>query len=70
VELTPEISTGLPYATEERRAWRVCREAMAHGVCIRPLADVLYVMPPLAISLEDLDFLMNTLVATIDIVTS
>jgi adenosylmethionine-8-amino-7-oxononanoate aminotransferase len=38
-------------------------------VWLRPLADVLYVMPPLAISLEELDFIMNTLTSTIDDVT-
>ncbi len=70
LELTPDKSTGLPYPATERRAWRVCREAFTHGVWLRPLADVLYVMPPLAISLEDLDFLMNTLSSAIDAVTA
>jgi len=70
LELTPDKSTGLPYPAMERRAWRVCREALAHGVWLRPLADVLYVMPPLAISLEDIDFLMNTLSVVIDAVTA
>lgn len=66
LELTLNKATGLPYPAEERRAWRVCREALARGVWIRPLADVLYVMPPLAISLDDLDFLMDTMAAAID----
>jgi adenosylmethionine-8-amino-7-oxononanoate aminotransferase len=70
LELTPDKSTGIPYPAEQRRAWRVCREALARGVWIRPLADVLYVMPPLAISLDELDFLMETLAAAIDVVTS
>jgi adenosylmethionine-8-amino-7-oxononanoate aminotransferase len=69
LELTPDQSTGLPYPADERRAWRVCREAMARGVWIRPLVDVLYVMPPLAISLDELDFLMETLTAAIEVVT-
>jgi adenosylmethionine-8-amino-7-oxononanoate aminotransferase len=69
LELTPDKSNGVPYPAQERRAWRVCRAALAHGVWIRPLADVLYVMPPLAISLEEIDILMNTLAAAIDVVT-
>jgi adenosylmethionine-8-amino-7-oxononanoate aminotransferase len=69
LELTPHKSTGVPYPAEERRAWRVCREALARGVWIRPLADVLYVMPPLAISIEELDLLMETMAASIDVVT-
>jgi adenosylmethionine-8-amino-7-oxononanoate aminotransferase len=69
LELTPDKATGLPYPVLERRAWRVCRETLAHGVWLRPLADVLYVMPPLAISLEELDFIMNTLTSAIGDVT-
>ena len=69
LELTPGKSSGVPYPAAERRAWRVCREAVARGVWIRPLGDVLYVMPPLAISVEELDELMDTLAGAIDAVT-
>jgi adenosylmethionine-8-amino-7-oxononanoate aminotransferase len=69
LELTPDKSTGLPYPAMERRAWHVCREALARGVWLRPLADVLYVMPPLAISPNELDTIMNTLASAIDDVT-
>ena len=67
LELTPDKATGLPYPAHERRAWHVCREALARGVWLRPLADVLYVMPPLAISIDDIDFLMETLAEAIDL---
>ena len=63
LELTPDKATGVPYPADERRAWRVCREALARGVWIRPLGETLYVMPPLAISLEEIDRLMETLLA-------
>jgi adenosylmethionine-8-amino-7-oxononanoate aminotransferase len=69
LELTPDKATGRPYPFEERRAWQVCKHTLAHGVWLRPLADVLYVMPPLAISLDELDFIMNTLAQAIDEVT-
>jgi adenosylmethionine-8-amino-7-oxononanoate aminotransferase len=69
LDLTADKATGVPYPAEERRAWRVCREAIQRGVWIRPLGDVLYVMPPLAISLDELDTLMNTMAAAIDLVT-
>ncbi|MCI0493116.1 MAG: aminotransferase class III-fold pyridoxal phosphate-dependent enzyme, partial [Planctomycetes bacterium] len=70
LDLTADKATGVPYPAEERRAWRVCREAIQRGVWIRPLGDVLYVMPPLAISLDELDTLMNTMAAAIDLVTT
>jgi len=66
LELTPNKATGLPYPAEQRRGWQVCREALRHGVWIRPLGDVLYVAPPLAISIDELDYLMNALAAAID----
>jgi adenosylmethionine-8-amino-7-oxononanoate aminotransferase len=70
LELTPDKAVGLPYPPEERRAWRACREALQRGVWLRPLADVLYVMPPLAISTDELDTMMNILIAAIDTVTN
>jgi adenosylmethionine-8-amino-7-oxononanoate aminotransferase len=69
LELTQNKATGARYPFEERRAWRVSRESLAQGVWLRPLADVLYVMPPLAITLDELDIVMNTLAAAIDSVT-
>jgi adenosylmethionine-8-amino-7-oxononanoate aminotransferase len=69
LELTANKASGAPYPFEERRAWRVSRETLARGVWLRPLADVLYVMPPLAISLDELDIVMNTLSGAIDAVT-
>ena len=69
LELTQNKATGTSYPFEERRAWRVSRETLAAGVWLRPLADVLYVMPPLAISLDELDLVMKTLAAAIDSVT-
>jgi adenosylmethionine-8-amino-7-oxononanoate aminotransferase len=70
MELTCERTTGEPYPVAERRAWRVCQEALSRGVWLRPLGDTLYVMPPLAVSLEEIDRMMEALAASIDRVTS
>ena len=70
LELTPDKSNGLPYPALERRAWQICRETLANGVWLRPLADVLYVMPPLAISIDELDIIMDTLTKAIDKMTA
>ncbi len=69
LELVEDKTAGRPYPAEQRRAWRVCREALARGVWIRPLGETLYVMPPLAISTAEIDQLMDTLSAAIDTVT-
>jgi adenosylmethionine-8-amino-7-oxononanoate aminotransferase len=46
----------------ERTGFEVCRAARRHGVLIRPLGDVVVLMPPLGIGDDDLD----ALVAAVD----
>ncbi len=70
LELTADKSTGAPYPADQRTAWTVCGAALRRGVWIRPLGDVLYALPPLTISLDELDFLMSTMTAAIDEVTA
>jgi adenosylmethionine-8-amino-7-oxononanoate aminotransferase len=55
VELVRDRATKEPYPWKERRGWRVCESAMAEGVLVRPLGNVIVIMPPLAIELEQLD---------------
>jgi adenosylmethionine-8-amino-7-oxononanoate aminotransferase len=73
LELTPDKTTAVlypaAYPPEDRRAWHVCREALARDVWLRPLGETLYVMPPLAITADEIDQLMNTLSAAIDHIT-
>jgi len=70
LELASDKRAATPYPADERRAWRVCRAALDKGVWLRPLGETLYVMPPLAITLDELDWLMSTLSAAIDEITS
>jgi adenosylmethionine-8-amino-7-oxononanoate aminotransferase len=55
VELVRDNRTKQPYPWEERRGMRVCDYARAEGVLLRPLGNVIVIMPPLAITLEELD---------------
>lgn len=54
VELVADKKTGTPYPIEMRVGAQVCREAKANGVLLRPLGNVIVLMPPLSISLRDL----------------
>jgi adenosylmethionine-8-amino-7-oxononanoate aminotransferase len=45
---------------------RVARAARYHGVIVRPLGDVVVVMPPLAISLEQIDRIVAAVAAGLD----
>ena len=59
IELVKNRHTKEHYPREERTAHQVILQARTKGVVIRPLGDVLVIMPPLAISTEDLDRLMS-----------
>jgi len=55
VELVRNRQTQEPYAWAEKRGYRVCDSARAEGVWLRPLGNVVVIMPPLAITLDELD---------------
>lgn len=69
VELVRDRATKEPFAWEERVGVRVCQEARTHGVFLRPLGNVIVIFPPLAITVEEIDFLVDGLAKSIRTVT-
>jgi len=59
IELVADRPTRRAYPAEERRGWRVCLAARKHGVWIRPLGDVVVLMPPYCISDDSLGRLVD-----------
>ena len=57
VELVQDKNTKEPYPFKQRIGYQVIMEARKEGVMLRPLGDVIVLMPPLAVSLEELDVL-------------
>jgi adenosylmethionine-8-amino-7-oxononanoate aminotransferase len=55
IELVRDRATKEPYPWAEKRGLRVCDYARGEGVLLRPLGNVLVILPPLNISLEELD---------------
>jgi len=55
IELVRNRATKEPFAWEERRGQAVCDVARRQGVLLRPLGNVVVIMPPLAIALAELD---------------
>ena len=55
IELVRDRATKEPYPWAERRGQRVCDHALTEGVWLRPLGNVVVILPPLAISLAELD---------------
>ena len=45
---------------EERLGAKVCQQLRAEGIILRPLGNVIVIMPPLVISIRELDFLLTT----------
>jgi adenosylmethionine-8-amino-7-oxononanoate aminotransferase len=69
VELVADKSTKAPYAWSEQVGARVCARARHAGLLIRPLGDVLVIMPPLAIDLEELDEMLAVMLDCVQSVT-
>lgn len=55
IELVRDRTTKEAYPWAEKRGMRVCNHALTQGVWLRPLVNVVVIMPPLAITLEELD---------------
>ncbi len=52
VEMVRDKRTREPFPWQERRGRTVYRHALEHGVLLRPLGDVVYLMPPYVITQE------------------
>lgn len=65
VELVKDKSKNIPYEWQERMGWRVCDAAKERGVFIRPLGNVVVIMPPLAIAEENLSAMMDVIKASV-----
>ena len=61
VELVRDKATKQAYPYALQVGAQVCAKAIEHGVIIRPLADTIVIVPPLMISMENLDHLMDTI---------
>jgi adenosylmethionine-8-amino-7-oxononanoate aminotransferase len=69
IELVADKATKVMYPPEQRMGNRVIMEARKRSVIIRPLGDVVVLMPPLAISLEEIGQLCDVVYDSIKQVT-
>ena len=54
---------------EDRLGSKVCQHLRKYGVILRPLGNVIVIMPPLSISVEELDFLLMATYRAIEEIT-
>jgi adenosylmethionine-8-amino-7-oxononanoate transaminase len=59
IELVKDKESKKGFNYEDKIGIKVCQEAIKRGVIIRPLGDVIVLMPPLSISLKDLKKLVD-----------
>ncbi len=66
IELVQDRETKAPFDSGLGMPRRVCQRATELGVWIRPLGNVVILMPPLVIADDELDVLVNTTVEAIE----
>ena len=69
IELVKNKKTKQPYDWSEKMGWRVAYHARDNGVLIRPLGNVVVIMPPLSISEQNLKRLLDVIKSAIIDVT-
>jgi adenosylmethionine-8-amino-7-oxononanoate aminotransferase len=70
IELVADVPSKTPYDWSEQVGARVCTAARRRGLLIRPLGDVLVIMPPLSITIEQLDWMVDVIAECIVEVTA
>lgn len=61
IELVADRATRKSFPPGQRRGMRVCLAARTHGVFLRPLGDVIVLMPPLSITPAEIDTLVSAI---------
>ncbi|HET6249389.1 MAG TPA: adenosylmethionine--8-amino-7-oxononanoate transaminase [Tepidisphaeraceae bacterium] len=59
IELVAEKKSKTPFDPRRRIGAEICRRCRAHGVLIRPLGDVIVLMPPLAMQVDNLQTIVK-----------
>jgi len=69
IELVKNKKTNEPYSYEKKMGYRVCAEAQKRGVLMRPLGNIIVLMPPLGISKKNLAYLIEVISKSIEAAT-
>jgi len=69
IELVEDKESKKPYPWQERVGAKVCFAARKYGLLIRPLGDVIVIMPPLSISERNLEYMLDVIYQCIKEVT-
>jgi len=67
VEMVKDKAGKTPYDWRERRGLRVYEHALERGALLRPLGNVIYLMPPYVITPDEIRFLAEVATEGIDL---
>jgi adenosylmethionine-8-amino-7-oxononanoate aminotransferase len=70
IELVADKATRRPFDPRRRVGAEVCAKVRKRGVIIRPLGDVIVLMPPLAMEIDDLQTIVEAVSAEVAILPS
>ncbi len=59
IELVKDKETKEPFTAEDKINYKITKYAMEKGVFLRPIVNVIFVVPPLAIDLENLEKILE-----------
>jgi adenosylmethionine-8-amino-7-oxononanoate aminotransferase len=59
MEMVKDKTTREPYDWRERRGLQIAQKALAQGLLIRPLGNVIYFMPPYVITKDEINYLVE-----------
>lgn len=69
IELVSDKKNKKPISTKKKPYQKIFHEAKKQGIYLRTLGHIILVIPPLAISEKELEFLLNSIISTIKRVT-
>jgi len=69
IEMVQDKARKTAYDWKQRRGMRVYQHALSRGALLRPLGNVVYMMPPYVITPDEIDFLATVATEGIDIAT-
>jgi adenosylmethionine-8-amino-7-oxononanoate aminotransferase len=70
IEMVKDKKSREPFAWQERRGRRVHLRALKRGVLLRPLGDVIYIMPPYVITPEEIDMVVDVVREGVELATA
>ena len=69
IEMVQDKARKTAYDWKQRRGLRVYQHALTRGALLRPLGNIVYMMPPYVITPDEIDFLAQVATEGIDIAT-